>query len=112
MHDRRGEPDFVDAARIEAALREARRARTPDPERLRLACLLVYVGLMLTLLAVFGTAQALPEAGGSRDTAPFGIAAAPPSEAGDPETLIQRADRAMYRAKRAGGNRVRSGERD
>jgi diguanylate cyclase (GGDEF)-like protein len=65
MHDRRREPDFLDAARIEAALRAIRRARPPDPARLRLACLLVYGGLMLTLSAVFGTAQALPDAPGS-----------------------------------------------
>ena len=65
MHDRRGEPDFVDAARIEAALRATARARPPDPARLRLACLLIYGGLMLTLSAVFGVAQALPDAAGS-----------------------------------------------
>ena len=39
-------------------------------------------------------------------TASFGIAAFPESEAADAEDLVRRADRAVYRAKKMGKNRV------
>jgi len=39
-------------------------------------------------------------------TASFGIAAYPESEAENAEDLVRRADRALYRAKRTGKNRV------
>jgi diguanylate cyclase (GGDEF)-like protein len=39
-------------------------------------------------------------------TASFGIAAYPESKAADGEDLVRRADRALYRAKRTGKNRV------
>ena len=39
-------------------------------------------------------------------TASFGIAAFPESKAADGEDLVRRADRALYRAKKTGKNRV------
>ena len=45
-------------------------------------------------------------------TASFGVAALVPNQDNTPEVLIQRADRALYSAKRAGRNRVHSASAD
>lgn len=43
--------EFVDARLFESAVADCARAVPPNPKRLRLACLLVYSGLVLTLAA-------------------------------------------------------------
>jgi two-component system chemotaxis family response regulator WspR len=53
----------------------------------------------------------IPRADGGLLTISIGVAtAAPPIADGDPRALVGRADRAMYRAKQQGKNRVASAE--
>lgn len=57
-------------------------------------------------LAVVSLEFERPEAGNGFVTASFGVASVIPSGSTDPEGLVQQADRAMYRAKQAGRDRV------
>jgi diguanylate cyclase (GGDEF)-like protein/PAS domain S-box-containing protein len=52
---------------------------------------------------------AMPTAGGSSVTATVGVATARPRGDAEPESLLEAADQALYRAKAAGRNRVAAG---
>lgn len=55
---------------------------------------------------VVDAVAALPPDVGFAVTVSAGLATLPPGAMGEPETVLARADAAMYRAKQAGGNRV------